>query len=161
MARKFAFPEIVDEYAARSVATGVVLGGVAVLTFRAYWILPLLAYGFIARVLAGPTFSPLARLATQVIVPALGGAKRPNPGPPKRFAQGIGATLTVAATLAHFAFGASGVALTLTAMLVAAATAEAALGFCLGCWIFGRLMKAGVIPSDVCEACNDLSLRLR
>lgn len=160
MAGRFSFPDFVDEYAARSVATGVVVGGVTVLTLKAYWVLPLLAYGFVARVVAGPTFSPLARLATQVVVPALGGAHRPTPGPPKRFAQAIGATLTVAASLAHFAFGASGVALVLTAMLVVAATLEAAFGFCLGCWVFGRLMKLGVIPDDVCEACNDLSLRV-
>ena len=36
---------------------------------------------------------------------------------------------------------------------------EAFAGFCLGCWIFGRLQRAGLIPADVCEACNDISLR--
>lgn len=161
MSRRFSFPEIVDEYAARSVATGVALGGVAVLAFRWWWILPLLAYGFVARVLAGPTFSPLARFATGVVVPALGGPRHPTPGAPKRFAQGIGATLSVAATISHVVFGASGIALVLVGMLVVAATLEASLGFCLGCWIFGKLMRAGVIPEDVCEACNDLALRLR
>ena len=46
----------------------------------------LLAYGFIARVLAGPRLSPLAILVTKVIVPKVGLPYRPVEGPPKRFA---------------------------------------------------------------------------
>jgi len=38
-----------------------------------------------------------------------------------------------------------------------AATLEAALGFCVGCQIFAVLMRAGVIPQDVCEAYGSLS----
>ncbi|MGH9271283.1 MAG: DUF4395 family protein, partial [Ilumatobacteraceae bacterium] len=57
---------------------------------------PPLALGFLARVLAGPTLSPLGQLATRVVAPRLG---RPRlvPGPPKRFAQSIGLALTTAA----------------------------------------------------------------
>ena len=29
---------------------------------------------------------------------------------------------------------------------------------CLGCKVFAALMRVGVIPASVCEACNDLSL---
>jgi len=36
---------------------------------------------------------------------------------------------------------------------------ESIVGFCAGCWLFGLLMKAGVIPADVCEACNNVSSR--
>ncbi|MEZ5254049.1 MAG: DUF4395 domain-containing protein [Microthrixaceae bacterium] len=158
--RRFSFPETVDDYAARTVATGVALSGVVLLITRWYWIAPVLAFGFVARVIAGPTFSPLAQFATKVAVPALGGAKRPMPGKPKRFAQAIGATFTITATIAHFAFGASAVALVLMGMLVVAASLEAGLGFCLGCWMFGRLMKLGVIPDDACVECNDLSMRV-
>jgi hypothetical protein len=46
-----------------------------------------------------------------------------------------------------------------TAALAAAAFLEAALGLCLGCIAFGALMRAGVIPDEVCAACADLSLR--
>lgn len=159
--RRFAFPEVVDEYAARTVASGVVLSGVTVLITGWYWIVPILAYGFVARVVAGPTFSPLAQFATKVAVPALGGATHPTPGPPKRFAQAIGATFTISASIAYFVFSSTTVAFTLVALLVVAASLEAVLGFCLGCWIFGKLMRLGVIPADVCEACNNLSLRLR
>jgi hypothetical protein len=46
------------------------------------------------------------------------------------------------------------------AMLAGAASLEAFVGFCLGCAIFSRLMRWGVIPESVCEDCNDISARL-
>ena len=78
------------------------------------WLIAVLAYGFWARVLTGPTLSPLGQLVTRVVTPLVPAAPRNVPGPPKRFAQGIGATL---------------------------------------------LMRLGIVPEEVCEACNDLSLR--
>jgi hypothetical protein len=66
-----------------------------------------LAYGFVARVLTGPTLSPLGQLVTRVVTPRLPVAPRPVPGPPKRFAQGIGGGDREAAVL-HFAFGLTG-----------------------------------------------------
>ena len=32
------------------------------------------------------------------------------------------------------------------------------LGFCLGCKLFAGLMKVGVVPESVCEACANLNL---
>src|SRR4051794_32814555 len=89
-----AFPNPVDEVAARTVAAGVVALAVGVLAGQR-WLLVPLAYGFVARVLTGPRFSPLALVATRLVAPRF--AARPVPGPPKRFAQAIGATFTVAA----------------------------------------------------------------
>lgn len=154
------FPNPVNEVSARLVAAGVVAMCVAFLTLRQGWILVPLTYGFAARVLAGPTLSPLGQLVTRVVTPRVPERwYRQVPGPPKRFAQGIGATLTVAASIAWI-MGVPTVALVLVAMVAVAATLESALGFCLGCVIFTRLMRWGVIPPDVCEACNDLSGRL-
>ncbi|HMS25662.1 MAG TPA: DUF4395 family protein, partial [Acidimicrobiia bacterium] len=34
-----------------------------------------------------------------------------------------------------------------------AASLESVLGFCLGCTIFSALMRVGIIPESVCEAC--------
>lgn len=149
----FAFPDPVNEVSARLVAAGVVLMGALVLVFDQTWFVALIAYGFVARVLTGPTLSPLGRLVTEVVTPRLAVRPRPTPGPPKRFAQGIGAVLSVSATVAHFAFGATVVARVLLAMIVVAASLEAFAGFCLGCAIFRRLMRWGVIPERVCEAC--------
>ena len=127
--------------------------------FGQTWLVAFLAYGFVARVLTGPTLSPLGRLVTDVITPRLPVAARPTAGPPKRFAQGIGATLSVAAAIAHFAFGATTLATVLVAAILVAASLESFAGFCLGCTIFRALMRWGVVPESVCEACNNLQLR--
>jgi len=158
-ARVFGFPESVNEVAARTVAAGVVALTSLYLVTGSGWVLVLLAYGFVARVLTGPTLSPLGQLATRVITPRLGLADRQVPGQPKQFAQGIGATLSLTAAAAHL-MGFSVAALILTSMITIAAFGESALGFCLGCAIFARLIAAGVIPQAACEACNDISARL-
>ena len=93
--RLVSFPNPVNEYAARSVAAMVVVLCLATLLFRTPWLLWPLALGFVARVASGPRFSPFGQLATKVIAPRIGPAKL-VPGPPKRFAQAIGATLSVA-----------------------------------------------------------------
>ncbi len=46
-------------------------------------------------------------------------------------------------------------------LLIIAALLESALGLCLGCKVFGLLMRVGLIPDEVCESCNDISLRIR
>jgi hypothetical protein len=97
-------------------------------------------------------------LVTRVVRPRLPIAPRYVPGPPKRFAQGIGATLSVLAVAAALA-GEATPARLLAAAIVVAATLESALGLCLGCRIFAGLMRAGVVPQSVCVACADLSAR--
>jgi Domain of unknown function (DUF4395) len=159
MAGLLTFPKLVNEKAARSAAGGVVLLCVTYLVTGFRWMLPLLAIGFLLRVAAGPRFSPLGRLAVHVIAPRFGEAKM-VPGPPKRFAQGIGATLSIGAVLASFGFHSTGAAWVLIAMILVAASLEASAGICLGCIIFAQLMKYGVIPADVCEACSDITDRL-
>lgn len=130
-----------------------------VLIPRWTWVLIPLALGFVARVATGPTLSPLGLLATRVIVPRLPIAPRPVDGPPKRFAQGIGAVLSVSAVVAQFAFGATPIALVLVGMITVAATLESALGFCIGCKLFAVLIRFGAIPDSACAQCADLSLR--
>ncbi|MCB0976697.1 MAG: DUF4395 domain-containing protein [Acidimicrobiales bacterium] len=156
MASIFSFPNPVNEVAARVVAAGVVLITVVILAFDQTWLILPLALGFLARVLTGPTLSPLGQLATRVIAPALPVEAKLVPGPPKRFAQGIGATLSGIACILHFGFGATTPALVLVAMITVAATLESVLAFCLGCHAFALLMKAGIIPDSACEACNDI-----
>ena len=156
--RLFSFPNPVNEASARLVAAGVVVQCAAFIFFREGWQLIPLAYGFVARVAAGPRFSPLGQFVTRVVTPRLAPNHRRVPGPPKRFAQAIGATLSVGASVAWL-LDARAVAIVLVAMIAVAATLESVFGFCLGCVIFNRLMAWGVVPADVCEACNDLSLR--
>ena len=155
----FRFPNPVNETSARLVAAGVVLLCVAFVVIRQWWLLIPLAYGFVARVLAGPTLSPLGQVATRLLTPRLSVEHRLVPGPPKRFAQGIGATLSVGA-LVSWSLGGHGVAVVLVVAIAVAATLESVFAVCLGCLIFARLMRWGVIPADVCESCNDISRRL-
>jgi hypothetical protein len=154
--RLFSFPNPVNELSARLVAGGVVTMAVATIAFGQFWLLIALAYGFVARVLTGPTLSPLGQLVTKVITPRLPLPAKYVPGPPKRFAQGIGATLTMAAVIAYFGFGSSGTAYVLLGAIVVAATLESVFAICLGCITFGVLMRWGVIPDEVCDRCNDI-----
>lgn len=154
----FSFPNPVNDKAARTVATGVLVGVVATLATGWYWLLIPLAYGFWARVLAGPKLSPLGRAATEVIAPRLG-ARRYVPGPPKRFAQGIGAVVSTAALVLGLILGLHTAADVLLGLLVIAAGLESILGFCIGCKTFGLLMRAGLVPDQVCAECADISLR--
>lgn len=157
----FSFPDPVNEIAARLVAGGVVLLTGAILLSGQEWLLLVLAYGFLARVASGPRFSPLGLLVTRLIEPRLPIAPRPTPGPPKRFAQAIGATLSTAAVVAWLGFGSTVAAFALVAMILVAASLESLVGFCLGCQIFRLLMRIGLIPESVCEACNDITKRPR
>ncbi len=152
----FRFPDPVDEVSARLVAAGVVVMVAATIGFDQPWMLAVIAYGFLARVLTGPTLSPLGQLVTRVVRPRLPIAARPVPGPPKRFAQGIGAVLSTAAAVAGLGFGVTSAAYGLLALVLVAATLESGFGYCLGCRLFALLMRIGVIPEAVCVRCNDL-----
>lgn len=157
--RVFRFPNPVDEVSARLVATGVVLLAIATIVFDLRWLTLVLAYGFVARVLSGPTLSPLGQLVTRVITPALGLKPRLVPGPPKRFAQAIGAAFTLTAAVLTYGFDQFSAAQVVLGLLVIAAALEAFAGICLGCRVFAVLMRAGVIPARICEECNDIWAR--
>jgi hypothetical protein len=154
-----AFPNPVNEKAARVVAGVVLAISVVTLATGAYWLLIPLAYGFWARVLTGPTLSPLGWTAQNVVAPALG-PKKPVPGPPKRFAQGIGAIFSTTALVLALVLGDDTAADAVLALLVIAAGLESIFGYCLGCKAFALLMRIGVVPESVCAECADISARL-
>ncbi|MFA4929992.1 MAG: DUF4395 domain-containing protein [Patulibacter sp.] len=152
----FSFPNPVNDVAARTIASGVVVLSLLAIVFQAEWLIVLIALGFVARVAAGPKASPLGLLATRVIVPRLGIPPRLTPGPPKRFAQAIGVGFSVAAAVLAIGFDAHVAASIVLGGLTVAAFLEAAFGICLGCRAFAVLIRFGVIPAEVCEACNDI-----
>jgi hypothetical protein len=161
MAKIFGFPNPVNEISARVVASGVVTMSVLFLATRSGWVLAVLTYGFLARVLTGPTLSPLGRFATQVVTPAIernGHMGRLVAGPPKRFAQTMGLGFSTVASVLWLTGSHSGAVIAIS-MLLGAAFFEAAFGICFGCIIFGGLMKVGIIPEAVCVECNNISLR--
>jgi hypothetical protein len=156
----FSFPNPVNEKAARTVAGFVLAGVILTLATGWYWLLIPITYGFWARVLTGPTMSPLGRLAMDVIAPLLG-EKKPVPGPPKRFAQGMGAFMSTLALVLALPLGDHTAADVVLVLFLPAAGLESIFGYCLGCKAFGLLMKAGIIPDEVCAECADISFRLR
>jgi Domain of unknown function (DUF4395) len=160
MRQLFSFPNPVNEKAARTVA-GVVLATVVLTLLTSwYWLLIPLAYGFWARVLTGPTLSPLGWVAQNVIGPRLGAAK-PVSGPPKRFAQFMGAVMSSGALVLALIAGDHTAADVVLILFLPAAGLESIVGYCVGCKIFGVLMRAGLVPETVCAECADISLRLR
>jgi hypothetical protein len=154
--RLFSFPNPVNEVSARLVAAGVVIMSVAAIVLDMPWLIVVIAYGFVARVLTGPTLSPLGQLVTRGITPRLKVAPKPVPGAPKRFAQGIGAMLSVTAAVLELAFEQHVVAYVVLGALAAAATLESVFALCLGCTIFAWLMRAGVIRESICAECDDI-----
>lgn len=152
----FGFPHPVNEVSARLVAGGVVLLAVAAIVLRQPWLTAVIAYGFVARVFTGPKLSPLGLLVTHVITPRLPVPPKLVPGPPKRFAQGMGAVITVAAAVLALGLRREGPAYAVLGLVIVAATLEAVFAFCIGCRVFGWLMRVGVIPEAVCARCADI-----
>ena len=158
------FPNPVNEKAARTVAGGVLLLCSVTLVLsltvsdRWLWLTVPVALGFVARVLTGPRLSPLGQVATRLVAPRLGMPKL-VPGPPKRFAQGIGSVVTTAA-VGVLALGFPMATEALLGLMIVAAGLESIFAFCIGCRIFAGLMRLGVIPPETCEACNNVSLAL-
>lgn len=153
--RIFSFPDPVNEISARLVAAGVVAQSLLFLVTREGWLLVPLVYGFAARVLTGPTLSPLGQVATRIGAPLIewsyGFEGRRVPGPPKRFAQGIGLTFSTVAASAWLA-GLTTVAVIVLGLLVVAAALESVAGVCLGCIAYQAIWG--------CSDCADISERL-
>ena len=81
------------------------------------------------------------------------------PGPPKRFAQALGAVMTIAIALFALVGGNHDVADALLGAMIVASGLESIFAYCLGCKIFALLMRAGVIPPSVCLECANVGLR--
>jgi hypothetical protein len=151
----FSFPDPVNEVSARLVAGGVVVMAALTIGLHLTWAPYVIAAGFLARVLTGPKLSPLGQLVTRVITPRLRVAPRWVPGPPKRFAQGIGLVVTATASV-FAALGLWPAAVVTLGLIIVAATLESVFAYCLGCKLFAVLIRQGLIPEDVCERCNNI-----
>jgi hypothetical protein len=156
----FSFPKTINEYAARIVAGFIVVLSLSFLLSQHVFILYVLAYGFLARVLAGPTLSPIALLVTKIIIPKIGNPYNKCPGPPKRFAQFIGLIFTTT-SIFLFLYGNIDYANILMSILTIFASLESIIGFCAGCWFFKLMMKWGWIPQSICEKCNNISYAIK
>jgi hypothetical protein len=157
------FPNPVNEKAARTVAAGVLAVSLLALVLSLtagqawLWLVALLALGFVARVLTGPRLSPLGRFAVDVVAPRLGTPKLVA-GPPKRFAQAIGAVVTIAGVV-FLAAGLPRLTQVALGLMIVAAGLESIFAYCIGCKLFGGLMRLGLVPEETCEACANIGAR--
>ena len=147
-----------NEKAARVVAGGVVILALTAILLEAEWLLVLIALGFLARVVTGPTLSPLGQFATKVAAPRLGEPTH-VPGPPKRFAQAMGLAMSTGAVVLAIVIDADTAAWVVTGVLAAAATLESVFALCLGCQVFAGLMRIGLVPEATCERCANIWAR--
>lgn len=152
----FTFPHPVNEYAARSVAAMVFTLTIVTIAFDIRWLTLFLVYGFLARVLTGPKLSLMGMLATKIVAPKVLRKSRLVAGPPKQFAQAVGLLFSTTAVVLIYGFGLVGAAYTVLGVLVLFAGLEAFAGFCMGCFVFGYLMRWGIIPDELCQRCNDI-----
>ena len=153
------FPRVVDDVTVRLIASVVLVLALVALDLRQPWIYLVLALDFTLRTAFGPRASPLAQLVIRFIRPRVSAPPRPTAGPPKRFAAGIGAVLTSSAAALWLLGVASPVVVAIGLIMIVFPALESIFGICVGCKLFGILMKLGVVPEEICLECADLSLR--
>lgn len=132
----------VDERAARLVALMAVVLAALSLWAPAWWLIVVLAADFFVRAWVSRRYSPL-RWAAKRVLRLAGVGTKPVYAPPKQFAARIGSVLTLIALVLHVS-GMHTLAVYVTAALIAAASLEAFLGFCIACWLYPYVFRTRV-----------------
>jgi hypothetical protein len=73
----------------------------------------------------------------------------------------MGTAFSTVALVLALGFGAHTAADVMLVLLAIAAGLESIFAICLGCQVFGLLMRLGAIPEAVCAECAEVGLRLR
>ena len=152
------FPNIVDDVTVRLIAGVILVLAVVALAAHQWWLYAVLATDFVLRSGWGPSASPVAILVNRWIRPRVSAAPRYTAGPPKRFAAAVGAVFTLAATILWLA-GTSLPVILIGVVMVVFPALESLAGICVGCIVFGWLMRLGLIPESVCLECADITRR--
>ena len=155
------FPPVVDDVTVRLIAAVVLVLALAALSLHQWWIYAVLALDFTLRTAFGPKASPLAQGVQRFVRPRVKAPAVPTAGPPKRFAAGIGAALTTVAALLWILDVAAPLVVAIGAVMIVFPALESILGLCVGCRLFGVLMRLGLVPEEICLECADISLRQR
>lgn len=156
-----ATPRLVDPRQPRvgQAVTGTALG----LGFVLGWepVIPAIA-GVLALASLGPKANPYAYLFRWVKGPLrLGPPAELEEAAPPRFSNTVGFLFTAAATVAHYAFGATALAWTLAVVVSALALLAAVSGLCVGCELYvaarrvatgGRVRERLTVPAPGAEA---------
>lgn len=145
-------PFRVNEQGVRGVALQVFLLSVISILTKSKIPVAILVLDFFIRVTLSPGFSPLALISRSIIVPITRFKLRIVAYKPKRFAAGIGATMSLLA-LILFSIGNVSVGVIVLGILSIFSFLEFAFAFCAGCKIFALLIKAGIFSEELCEDC--------
>jgi hypothetical protein len=152
------FPNIVDDVTVRLIAGVVLVLAVVALAAHQWWLYAVLAADFVLRAGWGPSASPVAILVNRWLRPRVSAAPRYTAGPPKRFAAAVGGVFTLAATVLWLT-GTTVPVVVIGAIMGVFPALESLAGGCVGCIVFGWLMRLGLIPESVCLECADLTRR--
>jgi hypothetical protein len=152
------FPNIVDDVTVRLIAGVVLVLAVVALAAHQWWLYAVLAADFVLRAGWGPSASPVAILVNRWLRPRVSAAPRYTAGPPKRFAAAVGGVFTLAGTVLWLT-GTTVPVVVIGAVMVVFPALESLAGVCVGCIVFGWLMRLGLIPESVCLECADLTRR--
>jgi len=161
IAQVFTFPHPINDAMNRCkgaiVCILVLLSIILDLTVDVPYIYIYVCFGYFCRVICGPRLN----LETWFIIllsPIIKKYAPPEyvPGPPKRFAQLCGFSMSFAVVIIRFVFHAKEVAYWVASALVTAIALEALYGICLGCIMFKILMLSKLVPERTCYKCRML-----
>lgn len=153
----FWFPEVVDNNVVRLTGVQVVVINILAIIWRkhtwTHYMILGLALDNLGRLVFGTGPSPLGQLARCVAVPL-----KPNfkPGIPKQFAIACGLTMSVISVIFLFVTGFDPeriIASCFMGVYAALAALEAGINFCMGCYMFGWLVKLGILPKEIYSLC--------
>ena len=132
---------------------------VVALAAHQWWLYAVLAADFVLRSGWGPSASPVAILVNRWIRPRVAAAAALHGRPPQalrrsrrgrvhrgRHGPVAGRNLGLPVIL-------------IGAVMVVFPALESLAGICVGCIVFGWLMRLGVIPESVCLECADITRR--
>lgn len=162
----FTFPSPVGTIESRlhaGINVLLLLGALALDWYQALpWLFVYVAYGFVARALAGPRLCLTAFFVLFVLHPLLTRSStrfrddRFVPGPPRRFAQAMGAVLATTAVAIRFVWpGQAQWSWLVWSVLWAFLLVLTLTDFCIGCWVFQWLLRAHCcVPRQVRTECQ-------
>ena len=111
-----------------------------VLVTSSVWLLAAQAAVFALASFAGLRFAPYSVLFRTLVAPRIGPPREREDAAPVRFSQTVGLVFAVVGVLGY-AVGLTALGIAATAFALAAAFLNAAFGFCLGCELYGLIVR--------------------
>jgi len=111
-----------------------------VLVASSIWLLVAQAAVFALASFAGLRFAPYSVLYRTLVAPRISPPREREEAAPVRFSQTVGLVFTAVGVLGY-ALGLTGLGITATALALAAAFLNAAFGYCLGCELYGLIVR--------------------